>query len=95
MAVGVVLGLGKPPAPLPFPGLVFERVLADPALEGIVQRPDGNRAVELLYGVAHQRPNTSAVTLARVAMALETNIEYLLGLTDDTQSIGELVGDNG
>jgi transcriptional regulator with XRE-family HTH domain len=36
---------------------------------------------------AGQRPNTSAVTLARVAIALGTTVEYLLGLTDDTRSI--------
>jgi transcriptional regulator with XRE-family HTH domain len=36
---------------------------------------------------AGQRPNTSAVTLARVALALGTTMEHLLGLTDDTQDI--------
>jgi transcriptional regulator with XRE-family HTH domain len=30
-----------------------------------------------------KRPNTAAITLARVAMALGTTVEYLLGLTDD------------
>ena len=36
---------------------------------------------------AGQRPNTSAVTLTRVALALETTVEYFLGVTDDTRSI--------
>ncbi len=36
---------------------------------------------------AGQRPNTSAVTLTRVALALETSVEYLLGDTDDARSI--------
>ncbi len=36
---------------------------------------------------AGERPNTSAVTLARVALALDTTVEYLLGVTDDTRSI--------
>jgi transcriptional regulator with XRE-family HTH domain len=43
---------------------------------------------------AGQRPNTSAVTLARVAMALGTTVEYLLGLTDDTRSIQKLTERN-
>ncbi len=36
---------------------------------------------------AGQRPNTSAVTLTRVALALDTTVEYLLDVTDDTRSI--------
>ncbi len=36
---------------------------------------------------AGQRPNTSAVTLTRVALALETTVEYLLGITDNARSI--------
>ncbi len=39
---------------------------------------------------AGQRPNTSAVTLTRVALALETTVEYLLGVTSDARSIYEL-----
>ncbi len=39
---------------------------------------------------AGQRPNTSAVTLARVALALETTVEHLLGVTSDSRSIQEL-----
>jgi transcriptional regulator with XRE-family HTH domain len=36
------------------------------------------------------RPNTAAVTLARVALALDTSLEYLLTLTDDDRSLTEL-----
>ena len=36
---------------------------------------------------AGQRPNTSAVTLTRIALALDTTVEYLLGVTDDARSI--------
>lgn len=32
---------------------------------------------------AGNRPNTAAVTLARIAVALDTTVEYLLDLTDD------------
>ena len=39
---------------------------------------------------AGERPNTSAVTLARVALALDTTVEYLLGVTSDDRSIHEL-----
>ena len=38
-----------------------------------------------------ERPNVAAVTLARVALALGTSIEYLLGLTDETRSVQELL----
>ncbi len=31
----------------------------------------------------NKRPNVAAITLARVALALGTTVEYLLGLTDD------------
>jgi transcriptional regulator with XRE-family HTH domain len=31
------------------------------------------------------RPNSAAITVARVAQALETSLEYLLGMTDDPQ----------
>jgi len=34
---------------------------------------------------ANQRPNVAAVTLARIARALEVDINYLLGLTDSPQ----------
>jgi hypothetical protein len=33
-----------------------------------------------------ERPNVSAVVLARIAIALGTTLEYLLGLTDDCQT---------
>jgi transcriptional regulator with XRE-family HTH domain len=35
---------------------------------------------------AEKRPNVSAVVLARVAVALDVTLEYLLGLTDDCQT---------
>jgi transcriptional regulator with XRE-family HTH domain len=40
---------------------------------------------------AGQRPNTSAVILARVAWALGTTVEYLVGLTDDSRGIQEVL----
>jgi len=36
---------------------------------------------------AGQRPNTAAITLARIALALDTTVEYFLGLTDDDRAI--------
>ena len=39
---------------------------------------------------AGQRPNTAAITLARIALVLDTTVEYLLGLTDDDRPIGRL-----
>ena len=38
---------------------------------------------------AGQRPNTAAITLARIALALDTTVEYFLGLTDDDRTILE------
>ena len=43
---------------------------------------------------AGQRPNTSAVTLTRVALAMGTTVEYLLGVTSDNRGIHELEGDS-
>lgn len=40
---------------------------------------------------AGERPNVAAVTLARVAQALDTSVEYLLNMTDDTRSIHQLL----
>ena len=40
-----------------------------------------------------ERPNVSAVTLARVALALNTSIEYLLGLTNDSRSLQEILSE--
>jgi transcriptional regulator with XRE-family HTH domain len=37
-----------------------------------------------------ERPNTSAVALARIAQALNTTLEYLIGLTSDARSIQDL-----
>jgi transcriptional regulator with XRE-family HTH domain len=39
---------------------------------------------------AGQRPNASGTILARVALALDTTVDYLMGLTDDTRSINEM-----
>ena len=41
---------------------------------------------------ANQRPNVAAVTLARIACALEVDMEYLVGLSDSLQPGGEEVG---
>lgn len=38
---------------------------------------------------AGTRPQVSAVTLARIALVLNTTVEYLLGMTDDPTRIGE------
>lgn len=42
----------------------------------------------------NERPNATAITLARVASALNTSLEYLLGMTDDHRSIHELADDS-
>ncbi len=42
---------------------------------------------------AGERPNVAAVTLARVALALDTTVEYLLGLTVKRQLEMD-IGDN-
>ncbi|MBN1955859.1 MAG: helix-turn-helix transcriptional regulator [Anaerolineae bacterium] len=34
-----------------------------------------------------ERPNATAVTMARIAQALGTSVEYLLGMTDDVRSV--------
>ena len=36
------------------------------------------------------RPNVSAVNVAAIALALETNLEYLMGLTDDSRPIADI-----
>jgi hypothetical protein len=43
---------------------------------------------------AGQRPKTSAVTLTRVALALDTTVEYLLGVTNDDRGIGGRLEDH-
>ena len=35
------------------------------------------------------RPNVRAITVARISLALNTSIDYLMGLTDDPESISE------
>ncbi|NOZ04737.1 MAG: helix-turn-helix transcriptional regulator [Chloroflexi bacterium] len=43
---------------------------------------------------ANARPNVAGVTLGRLALALDTTVEYLLGLTDDPRGLRrEGVGD--
>lgn len=41
---------------------------------------------------ANQRPNVAAVTLARIAHALEVDMEYLVGLSDSPQAGKEEAG---
>ena len=41
---------------------------------------------------ANQRPNVAAVTLARIAHALEVDMEYLVGLSDSPQTGKEEAG---
>ena len=40
----------------------------------------------------NERPNVSAINVAAIAFALETNLEYLLGLTDDPRPIADIFG---
>lgn len=40
---------------------------------------------------AGDRPRTSAVTVARLALALGTTVEFLLGATDDPRSLQEIL----
>ncbi len=39
----------------------------------------------------NERPNVSAVNVAAIAQALDTNVEYLLGLTDDPRPFKEIL----
>ncbi|RLC58079.1 MAG: hypothetical protein DRI80_14235 [Chloroflexota bacterium] len=39
---------------------------------------------------AGKRPNVAAVTLMRIALALDTTLEYLLGVIDDARGIHEM-----
>ena len=77
------------------PELIFERLKALRKEQGLsaehIARKADVSVRHLRRLEAGQRPNTSAVTLARVALALGTTVEYLLGLTEDAHSIGELV----
>lgn len=76
------------------PELIFERLKALRKAQGLSAEQIARKAdvsVRHLRRLkAGQRPNTSAVTLARVALALGTTVEHLLGLTDDTRSIQQL-----
>jgi transcriptional regulator with XRE-family HTH domain len=42
---------------------------------------------------SNRRPNSAAVVVARVALALGTTVEYLLGLTDNPSPILEPTAD--
>ena len=56
-----------------------------------VARRAGISAAQLYRLELGTRPNTAAITLARVALVLDTSVEYLLGLTDDERSVRELL----
>lgn len=54
-----------------------------------------NLSVAQIYRLERgDRPKVAAITLARVALALNTSLEYLLGVTDDHRSIHELADDS-
>lgn len=76
------------------PELIFERLKTLRKEQGLSAEQIARKAdvsVRHLRRLeAGQRPNTSAVTLARVALALGTTVEYLLGLTEDAHSIRDL-----
>jgi transcriptional regulator with XRE-family HTH domain len=76
------------------PELKFERLKALRKKQGLsaerVARKANVSVRHLRRLEAGQRPNTSAVTLACVATALGTTVEYLLGLTNDANSIQKL-----
>jgi len=38
----------------------------------------------------NERPNVSAVNVAAIALALDTTMEYLMGLTDDPRPMAEV-----
>lgn len=67
--------------------LRFERGLS---AEEAARRSDVSLR-HLLRLEAGQRPNTSAVTLFRIAQALNTTVEYLLRAASDSRSIHELI----
>lgn len=81
------------------PELDFERLKALRKEQGLSAEQAARKAdvsVRHLRRLeAGQRPNTSAITLARVALALGTTVEYLLGLTNDTRCIQKLTERNG
>ena len=81
------------------PALIFERLKALRKAHGLSAEQIARKAdvsVRHLRRLeAGQRPNTSAVTLAKVALALETTVEHLLGLTDDARGIQQLTERSG
>ena len=81
------------------PELNFERLKALRKEQGLsaerVARKANVSVRHLRRLEAGQRPNTSAVTLARVALALGATVEYFLGITDDARSIQQLTERSG
>jgi transcriptional regulator with XRE-family HTH domain len=81
------------------PELDFERMKALRQEQGLsaeqIARKANVSVRHLRRLEAGQRPNTAAVTLARVAIALGTTVEYLLGLTEDAHSIQQLTERSG
>jgi len=60
-----------------------------------VAEATGISAAHIYRLEASDRPNVAAVTLAGIASALETSLEYLLCMTDDPRSIDELTAHEG
>ena len=81
------------------PELNFERLKALRKEQGLsaeqIARKANVSVRHLRRLEAGQRPNTSAVTLARVALALGATVEYFLGITDDARSIQQLTERSG
>jgi transcriptional regulator with XRE-family HTH domain len=81
------------------PELNFERLKALRKEQGLsaeqIARKANVSVRHLRRLEAGQRPNTAAVTLARVALALGTTVEYFLGITEDARSIQQLTERNG
>jgi transcriptional regulator with XRE-family HTH domain len=79
------------------PELDFERLKALRKEQGLsaeqIARKANVSVRHLRRLEAGQRPNTSAVTLAKVALALGTTMEHLLGL-DDTQDVKKVTERN-
>ncbi len=81
----------SPSNPIPDPVFDGERIRALRFERGLSAEKVARRANISLRNLnrlqAGQRPNTSAVTLTRIALALETTVEYLMGVTDDARRI--------
>ncbi len=62
------------------------RLARDLRVEELAARAD--LSVAQVYRLQNdERPNVSAVVLARIAGALDTTLDYLLGLTNDERDI--------